>query len=107
MENPVAPAPVPATRSFRTDVLPVFARQGCLSCHGGSGGLVVATVADLLKGGDHGPAIVPDSASRSVLVGKLGTPPLFGDRMPQGGLPLPAETIRIIAEWIDQGAKDN
>ena len=103
----VAPPEQAATRSFRTDVLPLFAKYGCLSCHGGSGGLVVGNVAALLKGGDHGPALVPGNAFASLLMLKLGSPPPFGDRMPQGGSAMPSESMRIISDWIAQGGKEN
>jgi hypothetical protein len=68
---------------------------------------VVHTVADLLKGGVHGPAIVPGKADSSLIMKKTSPIPPFGDRMPQGG-PYYSESIRaVIASWINQGAKDN
>ena len=43
-----------STVSFQNNVLPIFVKFGCYDCHGGTNGLVVHTVADLLKGGVHG-----------------------------------------------------
>jgi hypothetical protein len=95
------------TVSFSGQVSPVFQRYGCYGCHGGSGGLFAATVAQLTRGGDHGPSVVPGNADASVLVRKLGAAPPFGDRMPQGGPYLPDSTLQTIKLWINQGAKDN
>jgi len=93
--------------SFRQDVQPIFAAYGCPTCHGGTAGLTVGTVANLLAGGNHGPAIKPGKADSSILVQKLSTAPPFGVRMPQGGPYLPDATVNQIRVWIDQGAKDN
>jgi len=93
--------------SFANQVSPIFQRYGCYGCHGGSGGLFVTSVAQLLRGGDHGPAVVPGKADSSNLVRKLSAAPPFGDRMPQGGPYLPDSTIQVIRFWINQGAKDN
>jgi hypothetical protein len=112
---PVAPDPLTTTPppqqgqniSFANQISPIFQRYGCYGCHGGSGGLFVVTVAQLLRGGDHGPAVVPGKADTSNLVRKLAATPLFGDRMPQGGPYLTDSTLQTIKLWINQGAKDN
>src|SRR5512135_856013 len=74
-----APAPVVQTRtvSFSKDVLPVFSnpRVGCTGCHGGTNNLFVGTVVDLLRGGLHGPAIIPGNGAGSILVQKIGPNP--------------------------------
>ena len=93
--------------SFSRDILPIFNQKGCISCHGGSGGLFVGTVAQLLQGGNHGPVIVPGNAGASNIVKKLSPTPPFGDRMPLGGPYLPDALQQTIKDWINQGAKDN
>jgi hypothetical protein len=93
--------------SFSGDVRPLFARHGCTNCHGGSGGLSVATVAALLAGGNSGPAVVPGDGSGSILIQKLLPAPSFGSRMPRGGPFLPDSSIALIRTWIDQGAQNN
>ena len=93
--------------SFQARVLPILTKYGCTGCHGGSGGLSVGTVAQLLTGGTHGPAVIPSDGANSNLIKKLGTPPPFGSRMPQGGSALPADTIAVLRAWIDQGALNN
>ncbi len=105
-EQPPPPPPVD-TVSFSTNVLPILERYGCTSCHGGTAGLTVGTVAGLLAGGLHGPAIVPGDAASSNIVKKISPNPPFGARMPQGGPYLDAATIQTIANWINQGAKNN
>jgi hypothetical protein len=93
--------------SFQARVLPILTTYGCTGCHGGSGGLFVGTVAQLLTGGDHGAAVIAGNGANSNLIKKLGTPPPFGSRMPLGGSALPADTIAVLRAWIDQGALNN
>jgi hypothetical protein len=102
------PNPPPgATVSFAQNVLPIFTRFGCISCHGGTNGLTVGTVAQLLAGGQSGAAIVAGQAENSLLIRKLSAPPPFGSRMPQGGPYLPDSTITVLKSWINQGALNN
>jgi hypothetical protein len=93
--------------SFRQDVQPIFNAYGCPSCHGGTAGLTIGTRANLLIGGDHGPAIIPGNADSSILIKKLSTTPPFGVRMPLGGPYLSDATVNEIKAWINQGAPDN
>ena len=60
--------------------------------------------------------MIPGKSSKSILMQKLGTEPPFGDRMPlnkkkriaEGTAKwLTDEEVKTIADWIDQGAKDN
>jgi len=104
-----APPSPKQTVSFSQNVKPIFNSPsvGCIGCHGGTSGLFVGTVADLLKGGVHGPVVVPGNSAQSLLIRKLSATPPFGARMPFGGTPLPDSTIQIIRNWIDQGALDN
>jgi cytochrome c len=107
-----AVTPVPTNNatggiSFQARVLPIFTRHGCTGCHGGSGGLKVGTVADLLKGGTHGASVVSTQADNSILIKKLLSAPPFGDRMPQGGPYLPDSTVQVLKDWINQGAQNN
>jgi hypothetical protein len=95
----------PALISFGDDVVPILQQKGCTGCHGSNGGLAVTPRAALLAGGDHGPVVVPRRSAESNLIRKLGTDPPFGSRMPAGGAPLTAEQVRVIADWIDQGAR--
>jgi cytochrome c551/c552 len=113
--NPVAPVPSPPSQppptngdiSFSLRVLPMFQRYGCTGCHGGTNGLTVGTVGQLLAGGARGPAIVAGNSASSLLILKLSPTPPAGDRMPQGGPYLSTDSIKVIRDWIDQGAKNN
>jgi len=58
------------TVSFTNDIAPLLTNR-CGSCHGGSRiqeGLNVTTYADLMKGSDNGPVIVPGDSGNSLLV---------------------------------------
>ena len=85
-------------------VAPIFQKH-CLMCHspeGKASGLVVATAADLLRGGKHAPDVLPGNSAGSRLVQMLeGT---LKPRMPLGG-ELTAGDIAAIRAWIDAGAK--
>jgi cytochrome c553/mono/diheme cytochrome c family protein len=95
-----------AVEFFETKVRPVFVEK-CLSCHGDkkqSGGLRLDSKASVLKGGEHGPAIVPGKASDSLLVkairheGELKMPPKGGK--------LPTAVVADFVQWIEAGADD-
>ena len=90
--------------SFSKEVLPVIQRN-CQGCHGAVQQLSAFSLASreaALRGGLHGPAIVPGKASESQLVKRLrGT---VEPAMPLGGK-LSAEEIAVIERWIDAGAQ--
>lgn len=94
------------TVSFALDVAPLLV-DNCNGCHIDAmrtrGGLRMDTMAQLLRGGDSGPIVVPGKGSESLLVQKLRG--MAGARMPGGGRPaLPEEAIELISTWIDEGA---
>ncbi|MBD3162054.1 MAG: hypothetical protein GF346_07140, partial [Candidatus Eisenbacteria bacterium] len=108
--NEVSFSVAPELVRFGDDLLPLFQASGCTSCHGGSGGLDVGTPADLLEGGNNGPAVIPRDSEGSLLVQKVGPNPPFGSRMPQGCRDdscLEPGEILLISDWIDQGARGN
>jgi hypothetical protein len=102
---PSNPPPSEGTLTFSTNILPILQQRGCTGCHGGSGGLYVGSVTQLIQGGIHGAAVIPGDGAGSNIIKKLSSNPPFGDRMPQGGAYLPDSTIQVIKNWIDQGAK--
>ena len=97
----------PVEISFQRQVKSIFKQYGCLHCHGGSAGLIVETVDDLLEGGDRGPAIVPGNADESLIIKKISANPPFRARMPRGGPIVPDSTIQILRSWINKGARNN
>ncbi len=97
---PAASQPV----DFKQQVQPILAK--CYSCHGSKqqqSGLRLDKRQNALRGGDYGPVILPGKSAESKLILKLVTGD-GGMQMPPTGA-LPAEEIRILRAWIDQGAE--
>ena len=93
--------PVDYTRQVHA----VFASR-CLVCHSQekrSGGLSLATYADVLDGGRSGAAVKPGNSAHSLLVERITGS--GATRMPLGGPALTAAEIGILTAWIDQGAR--
>ena len=101
---PVSPNPTPdQVTFFETKIRPVLANS-CFGCHGKDvqlAGLRLDSYTALLKGGESGPAIIPGSPEKSLLItavhqnGKL--------KMPQGGK-LKANEIADLEAWVKMGA---
>lgn len=101
---PQAPAPAPpAAPDFDRAVLPIL-EQHCTSCHSASdpeGDLVMETYEDLMRGGEHGAALVAGHSAKSRLVmmiegrAKPKMPPKKD---------LPADALLVLKAWIDAGA---
>ncbi|MCO6454574.1 MAG: PSD1 domain-containing protein [Pirellulaceae bacterium] len=93
---------------FERHIRPVLVAE-CYSCHSAQadeigGGLTLDTRDGIRQGGDTGPAVVPGSASRSLLVKAIRqTDPNL--QMPPDKK-LPAEVIANFERWIAQGADD-
>ncbi|MFO0968712.1 MAG: c-type cytochrome domain-containing protein [Gemmataceae bacterium] len=94
--------------SFIDDVAPILAKN-CFSCHSSKtkkGKLDMTTFESFRKGGTKDDPIEPGAAKKSIIIqvltssGKDRMPPV--DVVPK---PLPPETVAVIANWIDQGAK--
>ena len=90
---------------FVHEVQPIF-KESCYSCHGpekSKAGLQLDTKARAMKGGENGVAIVPGNSAKSPLVARL-TSRDPEERMPQKAEPLSPYKIKVIRDWIDQGA---
>ena len=92
--------------SFARTIAPVLVEK-CIGCHGTErqrAELSFATFEGLNKGGRSGSLRVPgQSPAENVLIKKLrGTGD--GEQMPLGGDPLPEKTIKLIEEWLAEGA---
>jgi len=79
-------------------------QANCLACHDAklrAGKLLMETTADLLKGGAHGPAVVPGKSAESRLIQMVRGE--IQPRMPLQG-ELKPEEIEILRQWVDAGA---
>jgi mono/diheme cytochrome c family protein len=90
---------------YASQVKPILTRH-CVSCHGATkpkGGLRLDTAAAALLGGESGPVVLPGQGEKSPLVAAVR-----GDgeteRMPLKRPPLAEAEIRLLKDWIDQGA---
>ncbi|MBL8210172.1 MAG: DUF1549 domain-containing protein, partial [Bryobacterales bacterium] len=90
--------------TFQQKLQPVL-KANCAACHTGASaqaGLSVSTLADLLRGGKRGPAIVPGASKSSLLIqfarGEQNP------RMPIGAKPLSDAVIAELAAAIDSMA---
>jgi hypothetical protein len=103
------PANSPGVEFFESKVRPVLIDH-CYKCHSHQsakvrGGFMLDTSADLLKGGDSGPAIVPHHPEKSLLVKAIS----YTDsdlQMPPKDQKLPDDQIASLRAWIKMGAPD-
>ncbi|WP_218933005.1 c-type cytochrome domain-containing protein [Roseimaritima multifibrata] len=90
--------------AFSTEIVPLLEKH-CVACHSvdePEGGLVLASYAGLMGGGDSGPAITPGTAQSSrILLMIKGT---LAPKMPPEEDGFNEEELAILTEWIEQGA---
>src|SRR2546423_5209891 len=93
---------------FESKIRPLLAER-CFECHSSSskkikGGLTLDSHERVLKGGDSGPAIVPGSPEKSLLIKAVR----YGDKdlqmPPKHQLPL--TEIALLEDWVKMGAPD-
>lgn len=92
---------------FAKELQPLFAER-CYGCHGEKkteAGFRADNLADLLKGGEHGPAILPGKSAESILVQVLADTHAEIPRMPRKKEKLTEKQIALVRKWIDQGAE--
>jgi cytochrome c553 len=92
-----------APLTFEKDVRPIL-KAHCFQCHGEEGemkgGLDVRLARFIVKGGKHGPAIVPGKVAESHLLELVSK-----GEMPKGKTKLKDQDIATLEGWIAQGAK--
>ncbi len=91
---------------FDRDIGPLLAER-CGSCHGSKrseSGLSLDSLAAALRGGDHGPALVPGKAGESLLMEVVTGRHAELARMPKKGEALTTVEVERIRAWIDAGA---
>ena len=110
---PATPSAKPAGKlvwagKYVQDIQPIFDRR-CVTCHGPSradNGLRLSSYADVMKGTQYGPVVVPGDPNRSALVSVLAGTTDPSIRMPHGGQRLTEQEIQNITLWIEAGAPD-
>jgi len=103
--------------SYAHDIEPIFktGSSSCYPCHlggGKSGNLDLSSYAALMAGdSENGPVVRPGDADHSLLYEAVSRPAIeqsiLSTRMPQGLDPLSAMQIKLIEDWINEGAIDN
>lgn len=94
---------------YTTKVMPIL-ETSCYRCHGGEahrGGFNMNTRAALLKGGHHGPAVIPGDPAKSFLVVLIRHARGGDDPMPMPPSPRPKLSdadIATVERWIRAGA---
>jgi mono/diheme cytochrome c family protein len=104
-----APPTFPAdqVKFFETDVQPLL-KQHCLKCHGADekkirGGLKMTSRANVLAGGESGPAVDEKTPAKSLmLLAITNKRPDGGEVMPPTGA-LPAKDIETLTKWVTMG----
>ena len=95
--------PLFAQVNYATQIDPLFNKYGCKGCHGGTQNLFLDTYQKLMTTGNSAPIVVA-SDTNSVLVKRLK-----GDgvaRMPFGGSPVADADLRLVIQWILEGANE-
>lgn len=103
-----------AAVSFEKEVLPFF-KERCLDCHQATrveNGKEKKPKADLrldapwaiMKGGENGSVLTPKDSSKSSLYEVVTLPSDDDLHMPPKGDPLTPEQIKLLKQWIDEGA---
>ncbi|MBI2618564.1 MAG: hypothetical protein HYW57_00605 [Ignavibacteriales bacterium] len=94
--------------SYKQDVQPVV-KQYCLPCHleesENPSDLFMDDFEKLSKGGRNGPAVLAQKPKESNFYLKLLPDPPFGKQMPRTKKKLKDDEVKLIYDWILQGAK--
>jgi uncharacterized membrane protein len=99
------------TVSFKKDVQPLL-KKYCMPCHSeeqmNPSEFHLDSYDMMMEGGKHGKPVVPGKAEESILIQKLSDDPPFGEAMPlKAKRPLSEEELKVLVDWINQGAKKN
>lgn len=93
--------------SFSNQIRPILATK-CAGCHQPemrSGGLLLGSHAEFMRGGRHGSPIVPGDPESSLVIKHLTG--VIEPRMPMGGEPLAEADLELFRQWIRQQARDD
>ncbi len=104
---PLTPTALPTARPTATSIpldpiwadnLGVVLNLECVTCHGGAGGLSLASYAEAMAGGSNGPVIVPDDPEGSLIVQKISANLHPGQ--------LTEFELQVLVAWIAAGAPE-
>lgn len=106
--HPSTPAEAEALNYYIGSVKPIF-KENCYRCHYGlnrKSGFNLGTRAQVLKGGNHGLAVVPGHPDQGLLMIVLRHqgPPEHPMPMPHKEDMLPRNELAAISKWIADGA---
>jgi len=99
-----APAVSGATVSYTTDIQPLLDSR-CVNCHGGNKtekNLSLKSYNDVMAGSENGSVVTPGDAANSPLAQMV-----VNGKMPKRGPKLTPVEVKLIVDWINQGAKNN
>ncbi len=107
LSTPARKAPV----SYSREVADILGAK-CVGCHSDAlaeSKLNIEEVAGMLKGGKHGPSIVPGKADESLLFKMAAhrVEPVMPPKDKKDAKPLSSEELGLLKLWIDAGAKDD
>ncbi len=98
--------------SLEKDVQPIF-NQNCIMCHPANGdmsliqGEAYSNLVNFMSPNYNKVRVSPFYADSSVICFKLHGIEGYGLQMPLNGIPLEDSEIKIIEDWIGQGALNN
>lgn len=106
--QPPPPKDVPliANPSFSRDIQPIL-NEFCVKCHSvndAHGGLRLDTYADIMRGGNSGRIVLPETPENSLLLLAIQQKIV---PMPYHGEQLTLNRITSIASWLKAGAPNN
>ncbi|HBJ33927.1 MAG TPA: hypothetical protein DDZ51_04005 [Planctomycetaceae bacterium] len=105
VEKPQRTEPV----DFHKEVMPLL-RKSCVACHQAKlaeGGLILESLAEMVKGGDSGAAVVAGKVAESLLITRATgeeEPLMPPEGNSAGAKPLTPTELGLLALWIEQGA---
>lgn len=98
--------------SFKKDVHPILTKR-CAECHLAQGegtqksGFSTDSYESVMKGTKFGPVVVAGDALSSTLYRLVAGEVDKSIQMPHGKEKLTGQEIKVIQDWIDQGAENN
>jgi hypothetical protein len=102
--SPTEPPSPEARQFFRDEVYPIL-KAHCVKCHGGEkvkGGLILTSRKALLKGGETGASLDPETPAKSLLLEMMSYRDSDHEMPPAGKRP--EAELKILEKWLAMGA---